>query len=187
VLTNTATISLTDIFICVRKWYSYILPNFLEWKFSVRVLQLNSLVYCRKIFILYVFCKCCIVLHQNELIQDHAPVYLYGAIIWLKFTMSICLTAVNIIAVNMQVWGLDYGCFTVQLYHTKHIVQLWCTSQKSYKARDHGALHICEQPEIKRVVERRRQCSFLHGQFISGTMHSPSPAILPTLYTKKLE
>jgi hypothetical protein len=112
---------------------------------------------------LNVFCKCCTVSYQNEPIQDHAPLYPYGTIIWLKFIMSICLTAVNI----------STGVLPLQPYQNSYISLN--RQNYIYKARGHGALHICEQSEIKQAVERRRQWSFSHGQFISVMLYSPIP------------
>ena len=40
---------------------------------------------------------------QNKLIIDYAPIYPYKAIIWLRFTVSIQLTTINIMAVNLQI------------------------------------------------------------------------------------
>ena len=48
---------------------------------------------------------------QNQLITEHAPVYPYEAVIRLKLTVSIQLTAVNITAVNLQVWGSTVRVF----------------------------------------------------------------------------
>ena len=53
---------------------------------------------------------------QNQLITEHAPVYPYEAVIQLKLTVSIRLMAINITAINSQVWGLDgTGVLSVQL------------------------------------------------------------------------
>ena len=66
---------------------------------------------------------------QNELSADHAPVYPYDVVIRLKYMVSIQLMAVNIIAVNLQVWGLDgTGVLPIQPYCTNHIVRLWCAA-----------------------------------------------------------
>jgi len=66
---------------------------------------------------------------QNELSTDHAPVYPYDAVIRLKSMVSIRLTAVNITAVNLQVWGLDgTGVLPVQPYRTNRIVRLRCAA-----------------------------------------------------------
>ena len=66
---------------------------------------------------------------QNQLITEHAPVYPYEAVIRLKLTVSIRLTAVNITAVNSQVWGLDgTGVLPVQPYRTNRNIRLRCAA-----------------------------------------------------------
>ena len=66
---------------------------------------------------------------QNQLITEHAPVYPYEAVIRLKLTVSIRLTAVNITAVNSQVWGLDgTGVLPVQPYCTNRNIRLRCAA-----------------------------------------------------------
>ena len=67
---------------------------------------------------------------QNELIIDYAPIYLYKAVIRLKFKVPIWLTAIN-----LQIWGLDgTGVLPIQPYHTNHIVQLWCAALMKHTA-----------------------------------------------------
>ena len=66
---------------------------------------------------------------QNQLITEHAPIYPYEAVIRLKLTVSIRLTAVNITAVNSQVWGLDgTGVLPVQPYRTNRNIRLRCAA-----------------------------------------------------------
>ena len=66
---------------------------------------------------------------QNQQITEHAPVYPYEAVIRLKLTVSIRLTAVNITAVNSQVWGLDgTGVLPVQPYRTNRNIRLRCAA-----------------------------------------------------------
>ena len=66
---------------------------------------------------------------QNQLITEHAPVYPYEAVIRLKLMVSIRLMAVNITAINSQVWGLDgTGVLPIQPYFTNHNIRLWCAA-----------------------------------------------------------
>ena len=66
---------------------------------------------------------------QNQLITEHAPIYPYEAVIRLKLTVSIRLMAVNITAINSQVWGLDgTGVLPIQPYCTNHNIRLWCAA-----------------------------------------------------------
>ena len=96
---------------------------------------------------------------QNQLITEHAPVYPYEAVIRLKLTVSIRLTAVNITAVNSQVWGLDgTGVLPVQPYRTNRIVQLRCAAlrgtgmARAWLSED--LVTIC-QPRLLDVITRR--------------------------------
>ena len=71
---------------------------------------------------------------QNQLITEHAPVYPYEAVIRLKLTVSIRLTAVN-----SQVWGLDgTGVLPVQPYRTNRNIRLRCAAL-------HVASRFCAQ------------------------------------------
>ena len=54
---------------------------------------------------------------QNKLIIDYAPIYPYKAIIWLRFTVSIQLTAINIMA----------GKFEVSTVWVFYLHKLYCT------------------------------------------------------------
>ena len=73
---------------------------------------------------------------QNQLITEHAPVYPYEAVIRLKLTVSMRLTAVNITAINSQVWGLDgTGVLPVQPYRTNCNIWLQCAAPLFQKAK----------------------------------------------------
>ena len=83
---------------------------------------------------------------QNELIADQAPVYLYEAIIRLKFTVSIRFMAVNITAVNLQVWGLDgTGVLPVQTILYGYSAQPYSPNKLYYSyIYIHISCHQCE-------------------------------------------